>query len=60
MHGVIKTLTMRSCHMYRKAELEALKADLSAANKKITEAEVSCAVDNFKGFGVPLSNFYTR
>ena len=46
--------------MYRKAELEALKADLAAANKKIIEAEVSCAVDNFKGFGVPLCIFYTH
>ena len=35
--------------LYRKGELEALKAKLAAANEKIIEAEVSCVVDNFKG-----------
>ena len=39
--------------LYRKGELEDLndlKAKLTAANSKIIETEVSCVVDNFKGF----------
>ena len=51
---------MCSCYLYRKTELETLKADLAAANKKIIDAEVSCAVDNFKAFGVPLLIFLTH